>query len=267
MLKTREAGEKLVPFEPPARRRLHQAVAEQLRDAIFDGRFPAGEKLPPERELAQEFAVNRTSIREAIQTLERLGLVIVRQGDGATVQPLTEASLDALPAMVFHGGRIDAALMADLVEVVTPLLLEMGRLAIERSEPGDLVALERLRDRVADATRSREERGAALRDVVVLLSDVSRNRVWQMLARRMRAFLSSPPLRAARERLGSDPGLLVPIVDRCLEALEAGQKERAIAELQRLLSLLGRALKLEVDARSDARAGDRSSGDDNGGLR
>jgi DNA-binding FadR family transcriptional regulator len=267
MAQARDAGEKLVLFEPPARRRLHHAVADQLRDAILDGRFPAGEKLPPERELAQEFAVNRTSIREAIQTLERLGLVVVRQGDGATVQPLTEASLDALPAMVFHGGRMDAALMADLVEVLTPLLLEMGRLAIERSEPGDLGALERLRDRVADGTRSREERAAALRDVVVLLSDVSRNRVWQMLARRMRAFLSSPPLRAARERLGSDPGLLVPIVDQCLEALEAGQKERAIAELQRLLSLLGRALKLEVEARSDAPYGDRSSGDGNGGLR
>src|SRR4249920_2022214 len=124
MAETPENAGRVVPFVPPLRRRLHQAVADQLRDAIFDGRFPAGEKLPPERELAQEFAVNRTSIREAIQTLERLGLVIVRQGDGATVQPLTEASLDALPAMVFHGGRIDAALMADLVEVLTPLLLE-----------------------------------------------------------------------------------------------------------------------------------------------
>jgi GntR family transcriptional regulator, transcriptional repressor for pyruvate dehydrogenase complex len=262
-----ETGGKVVLFEPPARRRLHHAVAEQLRDAIFDGRFRAGEKLPPERELAQEFAVNRTSVREAIQTLERLGLVTVRQGDGATVQPLTDASLDALPAMIFHGGRIDVALMADLLEVVTPLLAEMGRLAIERLEPSDLAALHRLRDRVADPTRAREERATALRDVVVLLSDMSRNRVWQMLARRMRAFLASPPLRAARDRLGSDPGLLVPIMDTCLDELAAGRKERAIGELQRLLSLLGRALKLEVEARVEARDGALPPGDDIGGLR
>jgi GntR family transcriptional repressor for pyruvate dehydrogenase complex len=267
MPEDRDSGGKLVLFEPPARRRLHQAVAEQLRDAIFDGRFPSGEKLPPERELAREFAVNRTSIREAIQTLERLGLVAVRQGDGATVQPLTDASLDALPAMIFHGGRIDGALMADLVEVVTPLLLEMGRLAIERLQPADLAELERLRDHAADVSRSREERAASLRDVVVLLSDMSRNRVWQMLARRMRAFLASPPLRAARERLGSDPGLLVPIMDTCLEALEAGRKEKAIAELQRLLALLGRALKLEVEARGGSRDGERSADDGIGGLR
>jgi hypothetical protein len=142
----------------------------------------------------------------------------------------------------------------------------MGRLAIERLEPGDLAELERLRDGVADASRSRENRAAVLRDVVVLLSDMSRNRVWQMLARRMRAFLASPPLREARERLGSDPGLLVPIMDTCLEELEAGRKESAIAELQRLLSMLGRALKLEVEARG-ARDGARPLDHDSGGLR
>lgn len=256
MGEVRESGGQVVPFQPPARRRLHQAVAEQLRDAILDGRFRAGEKLPPERELAQEFAVNRTSIREAIQTLERLGLVVVRQGDGATVQPLNDASLDVLPAMIFHGGRVDGPLLGELLEVVTPLLLEMGRLAIERHEPDDLLALRALRDRVADAARPREERAAGLRDVLVLLSDMSRNRVWQMLARRMRGFLASPPLQAARERLGSDPGLLVPVMDTCLAALAAGERQRAVEELQRLLSLLGRAMRLEVEGEAGRVAGD-----------
>ena len=70
----------VVAFRAPARRRLHEDVAEQLRDAILDGRFAAGRKLPPERELAQEFGVNRTSVREALKVLEGLGLVTVRQG-------------------------------------------------------------------------------------------------------------------------------------------------------------------------------------------
>ena len=98
-------------FRPPQRRRIHEDVAEQLRDAILDGRFAPGEKLPPERELAEEFRVNRTSIREAIKVLEGLGLVSVRQGDGATVQPLIDASFDVLPPMIFHGGRIDARVL------------------------------------------------------------------------------------------------------------------------------------------------------------
>ena len=53
-----------LPFRPPLRQRLHEDVARQLRDAILDGRLRPGEKLPPERELAQEFRVNRTSVRE-----------------------------------------------------------------------------------------------------------------------------------------------------------------------------------------------------------
>ena len=53
----------VVPFRAPARRRLHEDVAEQLRDAILDGRFAAGAKLPPERDLALEFrAVSYTHL-------------------------------------------------------------------------------------------------------------------------------------------------------------------------------------------------------------
>src|SRR5688572_15849348 len=117
----------VVPFRAPARRRLHEDVAEQLRDAILDGRFPAGRKLPPERDLAVEFSVNRTSVREAIKVLEGLGLVTVRQGDGATVRPLVEASLEVLGPMIFHRGRVDLAVVADMAEVIRPLVLEMGR--------------------------------------------------------------------------------------------------------------------------------------------
>jgi DNA-binding FadR family transcriptional regulator len=91
-------------------------VAEQLRDAILDGRFAAGSKLPPERELAEEFRVNRTSIRDAIKVLEGLGLVSVRQGDGATVRPLTDASFDVLAAMIFHGGRVNTDVVVEMAK-------------------------------------------------------------------------------------------------------------------------------------------------------
>ena len=229
----------MVAFHAPARRRLHEDVAEQLRDAILDGRFRAGTKLPPERELAVEFGVNRTSVREAIKVLEGLGLVTVRQGDGATVRPLVEASLDVLGPMLFHGGRLDLALVAETAEVMRPLLLEMGRLAIERCRPDDLVAIRRFRDVAADASRDREERYAAIHELFVLLADMTRNRVWQMLARRLRALFRQAPVRAARERLRRDPCRLVPLVDACLAALGAGRTGDAVARLQELIARVG----------------------------
>src|SRR5215475_8335957 len=219
----------VVPFRPPARRRLHEDVAEQLRDAILDGRFVAGRKLPPERELATEFRVNRTSVREAIKVLEGLGLVTVRQGDGATVRPLVDASLEVLGPMIFHGGRLDFGLVAEMAEVMRPLLLDMGRLAIERCQPDDLAAIRRHRDVAADESRNREDRYAAIHELFVLLADMTRNRVWQMLARRLRALFRQAPMRAARERLRRDPGRLVPLVDACLAALDAGRTTQAVA--------------------------------------
>jgi len=214
-------------------------VAEQLRDAILDGRFGAGTKLPPERELAAEFGVNRTSVREAIKVLEGLGLVAVRQGDGATVRPLVDASLDVLGPMIFHGGRIDMALVGEMAEVMRPLLLEMGRLAIERCRPADLVALRRFRDVAGDASREREERFNAMHELFVVLADMTRNRVWQMLARRLRALFRQASLRAVRGRMRRDPGRFVPLVDACRDALEAGRPADAAVGFQELIQLLG----------------------------
>ena len=229
----------IVPFRAPARRRLHEDVAEQLRDAILDARFAAGQKLPPERELAQEFGVNRTSIREAIKVLEGLGLVTVRQGDGATVRPIVDASLELLGPMISRGGRVDLGLVAEMTEVMRPMLLEMGRLAIERCRPADLPAIRALRDVVADGARDREARFQALHDLLVVLADLTRNRVWQMVARRLRNLLRQPPLATARARLRRDPARFVPRIDACLDALDRKRPAEAATALQRLIAVLG----------------------------
>lgn len=226
-------------FRPVQRRRIHEDVAHQLRDAILDGRFAAGSRLPPERELADEFGVNRTSIREALKVLEGLGLVTVRQGDGATVQPLIDASFDVLPAMIFHSGKVDGELLAEMTEVITPLLFEMARLAIERQRPAQLEVLRTLQRAIADESRTREERFASARDVLVLLSDMTRNRVWQMLARRTRALLAADPMRETRQRLRRDPSRIATIIATCLTAMDAGQPGNAITALRRFISLVG----------------------------
>jgi DNA-binding FadR family transcriptional regulator len=237
-----------IAFRPPERRRIHEHVAEQLRDAIFDGRFQAGDKLPPERELAEEFRVNRTSIRDAIKVLEGFGLVRVRHGDGITVRPLTDASFDALPAMIFHRDRIDVALLSELIEVMSPLLVEMGRLAIDRHLPAQLEVLRRLRDEITDQGRDREERMGAVRDVLVALSDMTGNRVWQMLARSTRRFLEARPLVEARARYARDPAQIVPSIDACLAAIESGSRADAVRELERVVRLVYETILRDVQS-------------------
>ena len=60
--------------------RLYRQIADQIAQLISSGEFPAGARLPAERELASSLGVSRASVREAIISLEMGGLVEVRVG-------------------------------------------------------------------------------------------------------------------------------------------------------------------------------------------
>ncbi|MEP7453107.1 FadR/GntR family transcriptional regulator [Phyllobacterium sp. SB3] len=66
-------------------RRLYRQVADQIRSQIEHGRLGIGERLPGERELAEELGVSRPTIREALIALEVEGLIHIRMGSGVYV--------------------------------------------------------------------------------------------------------------------------------------------------------------------------------------
>jgi len=100
-------------FEAVPRTKLYQNVAKQVQDFILDGSLRAGDRLPSERKLAERLHVSRGSLREAILTLESLGLVEPRQGDGTVVRELSAAPLvTSLSAMLVQ----KKALVSELLE-------------------------------------------------------------------------------------------------------------------------------------------------------
>ncbi len=78
-----------MPFQSIEPRRLYRQIADQIRALIRSGEFPAGARLPPERDLAKQLGVSRPSVREALIALEVEGLVEVRIGSGIYVQAVT----------------------------------------------------------------------------------------------------------------------------------------------------------------------------------
>src|SRR6266478_3085008 len=80
----------LVPAPAPALgvRRVYRQVADQLRNLLAEGNYPPGARLPPERDIAVQLKVSRTTVREALIALELAGLVEVRGGSGVYVTAL-----------------------------------------------------------------------------------------------------------------------------------------------------------------------------------
>src|SRR3984893_19513098 len=79
---------------PPVQK-LYQQIARQIAAAIAAGRYGPGDKLPSERELADDFGVSRPTIRDAMIALEFQGLVEARQGSGVYVKAAPQSSEDA----------------------------------------------------------------------------------------------------------------------------------------------------------------------------
>ena len=61
-------------------KRAFQLVEEQLEEAILSGRIKPGDKLPPERDLVEDLATSRRSLREAMRVLEQKGLIEIKLG-------------------------------------------------------------------------------------------------------------------------------------------------------------------------------------------
>lgn len=94
------------PFDPVGHESIADAVVEQIESMIVDGILKEGRKLPSERELAEAMGVSRPKLREALQTLERRGLVTVRHGEGSFIASLTGRAMSpALLALYARHGR------------------------------------------------------------------------------------------------------------------------------------------------------------------
>ena len=125
----------------PRQPKLTDQVVEKLIELIADGKLKPGERLPPERELAVEFDVSRTVIRESIRSLVARGLVEVRRGSGAFVSiPQTKLVAESMSLILQMGTTED--LYSQVFEVRRLLEVEIAGLAAERATPADIKEME-----------------------------------------------------------------------------------------------------------------------------
>src|ERR687883_1103864 len=130
-------------FAPVSVARASSAIAEQIRTAIVTGQLGQGERLPPERELAEQFGVSRVTVRDGLRALEAMGLIDVRVGarGGAFVTVPTGAVVGQTMSDMM---MMQAITPEDIVEA--RLIVELGTVTIAcaRATDEDLVRLREL---------------------------------------------------------------------------------------------------------------------------
>ena len=147
--------------------RLYRQIAGQIAALIDNGEFPAGSRLPAERELATLLAVSRTSVREAIISLEIAGRVEVRVGSGIFV---AEPGAAQIAGLVDEGPSPFELLAARrLIEG------EIAALAARTSKKADIAALRATIERMREFAENFAKRDAADREFHVRIAAATGN--------------------------------------------------------------------------------------------
>jgi GntR family transcriptional repressor for pyruvate dehydrogenase complex len=134
--------------------RLYEQIVRQIQDSITNGQLKEGDQLPAERELAQQFGVSRTAVREAVKTLREKGLVEAYPGRGTFITNGNARSIQqTLDRMIRSGPAGGTAHLAEVREILEP---EIAALAAQRVDEEMLSAM-REAISVMDAARQDSE--------------------------------------------------------------------------------------------------------------
>lgn len=145
-----------MPLATTRRTGLVDQAIHQLRDAIQQGEWQIGQRIPTEAALAESLGVGRNTVREAVRALAHGGLLEVRQGDGTYVRATSEVS-GAIR-------RICGSELREILQVRRALDVEGARLAATARTEADLAALTELMDRRTQALREGDKDGFAHAD-------------------------------------------------------------------------------------------------------
>jgi GntR family transcriptional repressor for pyruvate dehydrogenase complex len=123
--------------QPVRRDRLYQGIVSQIEGLLERGELKPGDQLPPERQLAEQFQVSRASVREALRSLELLGIVETRAGGGTFVRQAQPDDLARpLQSLITRGHTLTDVI--DVRGLIEPAVAERAAQNITPNELGEL---------------------------------------------------------------------------------------------------------------------------------
>ena len=208
--------------------RLYEQIVQQIEETILKGDLKAGDQLPAERDLAEQFGVSRTAVREAVKALREKGLVEAYTGRGTFVTNGTSHAIrQSLDLMVRIGQPEGATYLAEVREILEPEIAALAALRAEEQHLGIMREAVRVMDEsLHDAERFIE----ADLDFHLALAEAAANPIILSLIDSIVGLLREQRLRTFQSANGPQRGQHCH--RRILEAVETRNAEGARIEMR-----------------------------------
>lgn len=243
-------------FKPIKKTRVYEEIVAKVKDMIEKGRLKSGDQLPGERELAEVFRVSRSSVREALRSLESQGFLQSRQGDGTYIanQPV-ESLVNPLASVIFteKDGQMELFEMRRLIEP------QIAYLAAERATEDEIASME-------EALRLQEEeiaRGETGTDVDkrfhYIMANATKNKVFLRIMDNIMEILAE-----SRDRYLQVEGRPEKSITRhrlILDAIKARDRDRAEQLMREHLMDIENSLFAAKRRKSGSSGGRRERGE------
>lgn len=221
-------------FAPVRMRRAFEAICDQIRQQVADGLLLAGDRLPSEKQLAEQFGVSRSGVREALRSLEMAGLVEAVTGINGGFY-IKQSHPDGITQAVRDMVALNQVPVSDLTQARILLCGLAIKLACEVGTEADFAAIEVDIDRFAELVRQgRPVRDSALiTEFYRLIARATHNQVIVMLVDAL-----SEILRGLIAQLQAPHSNVVHVRRKVLRLMRERDPEKASAALAKHLNAL-----------------------------
>ena len=229
--------------------RLYEQIVQQIEESILKGELREGSQLPAERDLAKQFGVSRTAVREAIKALQEKGLVDAFPGRGTFVTNGTSNSMRrSLDRLVKSGEPGGWAYLVEVREILEP---EIAALAAVRADAQDITTMREALFVMDNAAWDSDAYIEADLDFHLALAEAAANPIVLSLIDSIVGLLREQRLRIFQVAGGPERGQSHH--RRILEAIKRRDAQAARAEMQAHLSQIREdSRKTQDDQKTDA---------------
>ena len=168
------------------KKRAYESIVQQVQELIENGKLKRGDQLPSERELTEIFKVSRTTVREAIRTLESMKLLQSRQGNGTYVLASNEEDLVQPLAAALFNAKDDIRHIFYVRKIIEPHVAELAAENATAQEIEEMEEILRRQEICVEKGENIIETDSAFHN---LMAGATKNRVMERLTAALVDFL------------------------------------------------------------------------------